>query len=336
MNPFGAYRGSAAAQTTAQQWGNARGGELIGQGISQGGEALARGIEQMKALSTEAKSLRQLAKVYDPENAAKYDAMGLGELRGAVKGYAVKQAMEEHRSRMDAAERDKQQRAAFESAIGMAGNMANRDAGLQAGRNIVQGFSGGGWRGGMAAMQAAGNPELQNKVPGADEMMRAAVMSRSDMMFDRALRAKQAQGGAETFYNRDEIGKAIPVEGHPNRFVIPKGPRDAQYVEDTTGGSVAVRDESGRILGYQVGKHFFKDQTQARQLEAIENDIAHLEKQIQMYTPGAKATAGARTQLEELRRRRDAILFSAGGGAPASGSGDWQDLGNGYRFQTVK
>jgi len=110
MNPFGAYRGSAAAQTTAQQWGNARGGELIGQGISQGGEALARGIEQMKALSTEAKSLRQLAKVYDPENAAKYDAMGLGELRGAVKGYALKQAIAEHAARMKAYEAEVKQR----------------------------------------------------------------------------------------------------------------------------------------------------------------------------------------------------------------------------------
>jgi hypothetical protein len=41
-----------------------------------------------------------------------------------------------------------------------------------------------------------------------------------------------------------------------------------------------------------------------------------------MYTPGAKATAGARTQLDDLRRRRDAVLFNAGGNAPPAGPSD--------------
>ncbi len=51
--------------------------------------------DQRKNEATEATTLRKLAGVYDPENKDRYTTMGLDELRGTAKAFALKQAMQE-------------------------------------------------------------------------------------------------------------------------------------------------------------------------------------------------------------------------------------------------
>lgn len=67
-----------------------RGDQNLAAGIAGFGEAITRMTERRKAEAQEAKNLRALAAIYDPENKDQYTVMGLPELRAAGVAHAAK------------------------------------------------------------------------------------------------------------------------------------------------------------------------------------------------------------------------------------------------------
>jgi hypothetical protein len=152
----------------------------------------------------------------------------------------------------------------------------------------------------MQALQAAGDPELQSKVAGPDEYLRAAAMARSPEMLDRAIQMQQAQGepgwglkaGQVIDFGNGVRGAAVSpnsvqiVGDDGQTYEIPEG---GNYKYDEQ-GNIVITDAQGRPRKVKRG--------------ATENPMMAIMRALRpelfpqnSRTPGAGAGAGAPGQV---------------------------------------
>lgn len=206
-------------------------------------------------------------------------------------------------------QRDAAAQQSLTTAFGQAQSTANNRTDLA---NLGQSMASGGMRGGLGNLMQLGNPAQRTQgAPITAQMLTQSLAANpasiqtpaGQSLLLQALKEQNQMGQAQR-----KVPEMTNLGGQPVIFSPDTG---AFQIAPTAGGPQEVREPgSNRLMGWQVGKTFVRDQATARKLETYENDIAAAERRALQYSEHTETGKAARAELKSLRQQRDALLFN--------------------------